>query len=136
VQPSIFDRPAGASPAPGMAMIGLGSDNRLGEGRPSPGKLGSKRARTDRVEATKPEDVVGPGALANPGAAALSEHCSLDNEPPREPNSSGKHPGSKWLDSPRRRKQCVQGIVEQGALTWRGRDGGNRNRSDKAKKGR
>ena len=70
VQPSTFDMLAGASPASGMAMIGLRSDNRLGEGRPSPGKLGRKRARTDRVEATKPEDVVGPEALANPGAAA------------------------------------------------------------------
>jgi hypothetical protein len=81
VQPSIFDRPAGESPASGIAMNGLSSHSRLGEGRPSSRKLGRKRARTDRVEVTKPEDVVGPDALANPGAAALSEHCSLEIHP-------------------------------------------------------
>jgi len=35
-----------------------------------PGKLCRKRARTDNAEATRREDVVGPEALANPGAVA------------------------------------------------------------------
>jgi hypothetical protein len=47
-----------------MARMGLSSHSRLGDGRPSSRKLGPKRARTDRVEVTKPEDEVGPEALA------------------------------------------------------------------------
>jgi hypothetical protein len=100
-------------------------------------KLGRKRARTDRVEVRKPQDVVGPEALANPGAAALSEHCSLENHPPRvNPIQAEPIQGRSGSILRKDNRNVLTESSDKARFALRGMDGGNRSRSDKAKKGR